>query len=463
MPHCGCEASSRCLRDSCGQRDECCAAPAGGVVTGFCKSETRGSKWSRKTLRACPMRNLAQGDDPPSTGSGPRVARARRGIATSAVLCTLLASPCTQIFADPPNANPADPNRGRHDSRSLPVVRAVRGRRADLRVDLDAVSRPLRGPRCVRPDCRPRDFPGRHVGGRDGGEPVGSSGAQPLAGLCAGGIRRGLYRARVPRRLRADDHLRLRFSLPRPGGLGLAPAGQVGPRKRPDSAAIDSARRHLSADERRSSPAQPRAAGPQPCPPVLLEQSRGRRRRPGCGVLPGRPRGPAGHAGDRRNIEPRRRRADDRRGRPPPAPRRSSLRSDAAPDRRPADRRDRRSCRLLLGVAFGTAVASFIYEIAWIRMLSLVLGSATHSFELMLSAFILGIALGALWIHGRADALRIRRARWASSSGSWAAWRWPPCRSTRPRSDGWPRYSPRSPDRIRATPGLPRPAMRSAS
>jgi predicted membrane-bound spermidine synthase len=59
--------------------------------------------------------------------------------------------------------------------------------------------------------------------------------------------------------------------------------------------------------------------------------------------------------------------------------------------------------RLLLFVSFATAVASFIYEISWIRMLSLVLGSATHSFELMLSAFILGLALGALWSHRRAD------------------------------------------------------------
>jgi len=59
----------------------------------------------------------------------------------------------------------------------------------------------------------------------------------------------------------------------------------------------------------------------------------------------------------------------------------------------------------LLVVTFGTAVASFVYEIAWIRMLSLVLGSATHSFELMLSAFILGLALGALWIRTRADRL----------------------------------------------------------
>ena len=61
--------------------------------------------------------------------------------------------------------------------------------------------------------------------------------------------------------------------------------------------------------------------------------------------------------------------------------------------------------RPLLFVSFGTAIASFIYEIAWIRMLSLVIGSATHSFELMLSAFILGLALGALWIRRRADVL----------------------------------------------------------
>jgi len=62
--------------------------------------------------------------------------------------------------------------------------------------------------------------------------------------------------------------------------------------------------------------------------------------------------------------------------------------------------------RALIVVAAGTAVASFIYEIAWIRMLSLVLGSATHSFELMLSAFILGLALGALWMRARADTFR---------------------------------------------------------
>ena len=65
---------------------------------------------------------------------------------------------------------------------------------------------------------------------------------------------------------------------------------------------------------------------------------------------------------------------------------------------------DSRLTTLLLAVSFGTAVASFIYEIGWIRMLSLVLGSATHSFELMLSAFILGLSCGAFAIRRRSDA-----------------------------------------------------------
>jgi len=52
-----------------------------------------------------------------------------------------------------------------------------------------------------------------------------------------------------------------------------------------------------------------------------------------------------------------------------------------------------------------TGTASFLYEIGWIRMLSLVLGSSTHAFELMLSAFILGLALGGYWIRRRIDSL----------------------------------------------------------
>jgi predicted membrane-bound spermidine synthase len=59
--------------------------------------------------------------------------------------------------------------------------------------------------------------------------------------------------------------------------------------------------------------------------------------------------------------------------------------------------------RLMLVVAFLTGLASFVYEIGWIRMLTLVLGAATHSFELMLSAFILGLAFGGLWVRSRID------------------------------------------------------------
>ena len=60
---------------------------------------------------------------------------------------------------------------------------------------------------------------------------------------------------------------------------------------------------------------------------------------------------------------------------------------------------------LLLAVAMLTGVASFIYEVGWIRMLSLVLGSSTHAFEMMLSAFIFGLAFGGLWIRKRIDGL----------------------------------------------------------
>jgi spermidine synthase len=60
--------------------------------------------------------------------------------------------------------------------------------------------------------------------------------------------------------------------------------------------------------------------------------------------------------------------------------------------------------RLLLAVAALTGMSSFMYEIGWIRMLALVLGSSTHAFELMLSAFILGIAFGGLWVRRRIDA-----------------------------------------------------------
>jgi predicted membrane-bound spermidine synthase len=64
---------------------------------------------------------------------------------------------------------------------------------------------------------------------------------------------------------------------------------------------------------------------------------------------------------------------------------------------------DRGYFRMLLATALLTGAASFIYEIGWIRMLSLVLGASTHSFELMLSAFIFGLACGGYWVKRRID------------------------------------------------------------
>lgn len=65
-----------------------------------------------------------------------------------------------------------------------------------------------------------------------------------------------------------------------------------------------------------------------------------------------------------------------------------------------------RGRRLLVIVLCGTALsgaASFVYEIVWIRMLSLAVGTTLHAFELMLASFIAGIAFGGLWIRKRAD------------------------------------------------------------
>ncbi len=62
---------------------------------------------------------------------------------------------------------------------------------------------------------------------------------------------------------------------------------------------------------------------------------------------------------------------------------------------------------LFLAASCITGAASFIYEIGWIRMLSLVLGSSTHAFELMLSAFIFGLAFGGLWMQRSIDRIGI--------------------------------------------------------
>ena len=61
---------------------------------------------------------------------------------------------------------------------------------------------------------------------------------------------------------------------------------------------------------------------------------------------------------------------------------------------------------LMILIAALTGAASFMYEIGWIRMLSMVLGSTTHAFELMLSAFILGLAIGGFIVRKFIDRLQ---------------------------------------------------------
>ena len=96
---------------------------------------------------------------------------------------------------------------------------------------------------------------------------------------------------------------------------------------------------------------------------------------------------------------------------PPPAKGKQAKRAAAAPPSvatsQPSSRESPVAARSVvitfLAVAALTGLSSFVYEIVWIRMLVLVLGASTHAFELMLAAFILGLAAGGAWIRHRID------------------------------------------------------------
>jgi spermidine synthase len=72
--------------------------------------------------------------------------------------------------------------------------------------------------------------------------------------------------------------------------------------------------------------------------------------------------------------------------------------NDSNASQSPASPSDQRLPQAMFWAAGLTGATSFVYEIGWIRQLNLALGSTVHSFELMLSAFILGIALGGLTV-----------------------------------------------------------------
>ncbi len=52
---------------------------------------------------------------------------------------------------------------------------------------------------------------------------------------------------------------------------------------------------------------------------------------------------------------------------------------------------------LLMATSLLTGLSSFIYEVGWLRLLSMIMGSSTHSFDIMVSAFIFGLAGGGLF------------------------------------------------------------------
>ncbi|MCY1021384.1 fused MFS/spermidine synthase [Pyxidicoccus sp. MSG2] len=63
----------------------------------------------------------------------------------------------------------------------------------------------------------------------------------------------------------------------------------------------------------------------------------------------------------------------------------------------------------LVGVAL-SGFTSMLYQVTWIRLLSIVMGASTYAFTLILTAFILGIGLGSFWLMTRGskvDSLRM--------------------------------------------------------
>ena len=69
-----------------------------------------------------------------------------------------------------------------------------------------------------------------------------------------------------------------------------------------------------------------------------------------------------------------------------------------------------REARLLLWIVGGSGFVAMIYEIAWTRVLALIIGSSVYAFTIMLTTFLVGLALGAAAVARIADRLRGRFA-----------------------------------------------------
>ncbi len=65
---------------------------------------------------------------------------------------------------------------------------------------------------------------------------------------------------------------------------------------------------------------------------------------------------------------------------------------------------DRAAVRIALVCVALTGFTSMLYEITWVRVLTIVIGGTTYAFTLILAAFILGIGLGSFWLARRQKA-----------------------------------------------------------
>ena len=250
------------------------------------------------------------------------------------------------MFFAPRRAVPTRPTPVRsatvrpYDPRALLPLRAVRRRRADLRVDLDPLPRPVRRPRRVRPDRGTGDLPWRHVPGGDGGGAAERAAARAASGLRGGGVRGRLHRPRVPRSLSVGDRPRLRLDLPGARRLGRAAGRQVDAREPPHPAAVRAARRHVPADGVGRAPDSPGQTGQDAVAPLFLQQPGGSGGCAGGRVLPRLAGRAPRDAARRRDAQPRRggRHAGGDRRPPPEAGRLGT--GPGRPDARPGAGRE---------------------------------------------------------------------------------------------------------------------------
>jgi len=76
----------------------------------------------------------------------------------------------------------------------------------------------------------------------------------------------------------------------------------------------------------------------------------------------------------------------------------------------------RRAVALIPVVMAVSGAATMIYEVAWSRFLTLILGSSVYAFTTMLVAFLIGTAGGALFGSGRVDRPGTRPVRWIAGA-----------------------------------------------